>query len=628
MSGFGWVRRLVVLGFSVFAAVAFSASALATATNGYTASISTSDTVRAGDTTPGVTVYVKITNTSTGSGAYKVGSADAVFPPGFALTAASIATDATTGGANWRASISVDANSGNSTLRIRTTETSSNYLPACTTAPCKFVTAKVQLTSAPTTPGVKTVVTDAKTDGDHDGDGVLVPRSGPDPTVTVMPGPLASFSVRVDNQIDQGSGLPVKDQVAGTAFTLQATAFDKYGNVKTDYAGSNAVLGGNLDSSPSAPSGESTAPVYGAGGNKALAWGVGTGVGTAPVTAKKAVQTLRALTVTDGVVGTSDTFTVKPAAFALSFTAQPAEALVGTAVPSTPPGGIKVSASDPWGNTPSEPGSPASTVTVTAKSVTTGLDVAFSSGTSSKQPAAGLATFGDLTLAVPDLYVLQARLVADGQDVSGTSAQFRVIAPGTPCAGTSCSSQAGNDKQGALSNLTTSQGSLSGLFLNTAVGVSATPGCAGFTLLPGTTFTDVTIYGNVSIAKPTNIVTLYIPKATIQQAGYTSRSAQSFDACLGNKNFTYGPTGTDGLGWTTKSGALATVTDGRFWGLVPGCSKALDPTNPCVLLKTKEKDDLAEVIGRAAVTALGFKNSDVAIVVREPYPWDGLWGCC
>ena len=258
MGGFGWGKRLLAtLGVSLLVAAALSSSAFAAATNGYTASVTTSGTVRVGDTSPGVIVYVKITNTSTGSGAYKLGSANATFT-GFSLVAgsAAIVSAQTTGGANWKATIS-----GN-ILQIRTSESGSNYLPACTgLSSCKFVTAQVKLATAPITPGQKTVTTDAKTDGDHDGDGSPVPRSGSDPSVAVMPGPLASFKVLVANQIGQAPKPPVADQVAGAGFPVQATAFDKYGNVKTDYDGSGAVLSGNLGSSLRAPAGETTLPV-------------------------------------------------------------------------------------------------------------------------------------------------------------------------------------------------------------------------------------------------------------------------------------------------------------------------------------------------------------------------------
>jgi hypothetical protein len=106
---------------------------------------------------------------------------------------------------------------------------------------------------------------------------------------TVAPGPLDHFTI--------GN---IVDQVAGTAFNVTATAFDQFGNVKTDYAG-GATLSGDLNNAP-----DGTVPTYGAFG----AWT--SGVATASVTAFKA-ESGRTVTATDsGKTGTSNTFTVAP----------------------------------------------------------------------------------------------------------------------------------------------------------------------------------------------------------------------------------------------------------------------------------------------------------------------------
>jgi hypothetical protein len=384
----------------------------------------------------------------------------------------------------------------------------------------------------------------------------------------------------------------------------EITAYDPWSNVKTDYQGSKGDLEGL--GTPLLPGG----PVGVGAQNFNL------GVASVGVTDYKKETTQLTFSADGKASDPSSQFSVAAGTFSVTFTTQPGNALVGTAIPSAPSGqSILVTAEDTWGNRPYDK----STITqVSAPWVTL-------AGTTPGLTAGGVATFADLSIATPGTYRLNATLnaSADGQPsvVSLPSAEFTITAPGVACSGSSCTSQASNTKQGSLSNLTPQQGSLSGLFLNTSISVDTRSGCSGFTLVPGTTLTDVRVYGNVAGAKPTSTVTLVIPKATLQQSGYTQRSANSFDACLGNTSYVPGTPP-----WTTKSGASAQLIGGLFWGLVPKCSAALDPTNPCVVLKTKEKEDLAEVIGASAVASLGFRNSDVALVVKEPYPWDGRYG--
>ena len=84
--------------------------------------------------------------------------------------------------------------------------------------------------------------------------------AGTSNSFTVAPGPLDKFTIA-----------SIAGQIAGTAFTVTATAYDEWDNVKTDYEGGATVGGLN-----SAPSG--TPPTYGAFGDWA------SGVATASVT--------------------------------------------------------------------------------------------------------------------------------------------------------------------------------------------------------------------------------------------------------------------------------------------------------------------------------------------------------
>ena len=63
--------------------------------------------------------------------------------------------------------------------------------------------------------------------------------TGPDPdvvsdsnTFTVNPGPLGSFTIGT-----------ISNQTAGTPFSVTATAYDVYGNLKDDYAGGATLAG-------------------------------------------------------------------------------------------------------------------------------------------------------------------------------------------------------------------------------------------------------------------------------------------------------------------------------------------------------------------------------------------------
>ena len=115
---------------------------------------------------------------------------------------------------------------------------------------------------------------------------------------TVQPAALDRFI------LDPISSSPI----AGHAFTVTATAYDQYGNKKTDYTG-GATVSGNLGTSPGFPPAAGTDPSYGAFTNP---WSGGSN--SADVIAYKA-ETPGTITVSDGTpTGTSNPFTVQPAA--------------------------------------------------------------------------------------------------------------------------------------------------------------------------------------------------------------------------------------------------------------------------------------------------------------------------
>jgi hypothetical protein len=122
--------------------------------------------------------------------------------------------------------------------------------------------------------------------------------TGPDHPFTTL-GPLHHFAV----------ASIASPQTAGTAFSVQATAYDLGGNVLTDYPGSAAVVSGNLSSAPAGNcAGPMTAcpPSYGT-----QSWSLG--VGTISAVTAYVAEDNRTLTITDAsVTKTSGTFKVNP----------------------------------------------------------------------------------------------------------------------------------------------------------------------------------------------------------------------------------------------------------------------------------------------------------------------------
>src|SRR5207302_14504 len=124
---------------------------------------------------------------------------------------------------------------------------------------------------------------------------------------TVGPAALASFSWS-----------HINDQTAGSPFSATATAYDAYGNVKTDY-NNGAVVTSNLNGSPTGCAGPCTASVV-----FHNATHFSSGVAAIDATGYKA-ESGRNLTITDNTVtATSNNFAIKHAgASKLAFSVQP-----------------------------------------------------------------------------------------------------------------------------------------------------------------------------------------------------------------------------------------------------------------------------------------------------------------
>lgn len=419
--------------------------------------------------------------------------------------------------------------------------------------------------------------------------------------VTIVPGELGRLT------IDEISS----PQTAGARFLVTAHPFDRWGNAKWNYTGVPVLDGDLTAASKSPPLPSTTAPEYGTfdiGAN---------GLRTAWVTAKKA-EGNRHVTVTDSTSATavvtatsSPGFAVVHGALALAFAKQPGAAELGQQIPSTaPPAPITVLAEDAYGN----PGA-SETVRMTGPSVLAGT----MDGTTS---AAGEATYTNLSIATVGIYRLTAQLDSSPAAMA-TSDEFGIVNDLQRCDDVKlCLSTADNGKQTTASKITTSDLFQDIVFTTTFLPASASQCGAGFVLVPGTETSDVSIQsGNVDVAKPEFLITLIIRKQTLQAAGYTQRSAASFDACAGA---TWIDQSTMPVPWTTKSGEPATLAgDGFYWGIAADCSSLPTTTiNPCVALKTKNASQLVALVG-ALPDGVSFKSGDLALVVRERFGWDG-----
>jgi archaellum component FlaF (FlaF/FlaG flagellin family) len=291
-------RRLAALGGVAVVAAVLAMPAFG-ATGSYAAT--SSSTVGAGTTeatssTP-ASLTVTLTNRSSSSSSYKLGSANITFPgcvtspcaAGFALQQGTMppADIIKTGGANWSAKVV-----GN-VVQIRTPETSSNYL-----APGKSLTVTVKATAAPTKTGQYALTTVAKDDGDYDGSTLTATGSA---SIKVTPGPLNSFAWTRQADAAQKAGVQVTSGGSATV-SGEITAYDVYSNVDTDYVGSHGTLSG-LGTAPSGrgPDGMASPPAF------------GLGVASVSVTGYKA-ETTHLTFVADAkpAVSTSPDFTVAP----------------------------------------------------------------------------------------------------------------------------------------------------------------------------------------------------------------------------------------------------------------------------------------------------------------------------
>lgn len=306
------MRRFVLLLIVAAGAVALAGSSVTHADTGdfYAASLS------AGSYPAGSTATFTITNSPASTN--PLGSAT------IAITGFTPTTVSATGpsGKTWTAAV----NAGVIELKAATNTTTD------TLAPGESVTVTSDI---PTTPGSYSTTTAAYNSND-----LTAPtdaNSGSDPTLTVTPGPVDHFV---------WTSQPSSPQKAGGSFPAAVTAYDAFGNVKTDYDWSSQAQFSGLSG---APNGTPANPVYAA--DTTTNPGVATGFtdfktepgplpgGGTAITVKDSVHT--------SIQATSDRFVVDPAAlgsFAWTLPAMPPNPKAGT------PFNASATAKDLYGN--------------------------------------------------------------------------------------------------------------------------------------------------------------------------------------------------------------------------------------------------------------------------------------
>jgi len=418
---------------------------------------------------------------------------------------------------------------------------------------------------------------------------------------------------------------------AGVNLALTLTAKDGSDRTVRNYDGAKCLT---FSGPPDSPNG--TPPSYPAQG--ACAAGLKS-VAFANGIASPAVKAFRAgsnsLTATDPAIpfsGSSATFTVKAGpASTLTLTAAPIDTKVGTPIYSacvpdptnvkpcasttqTPASSaVAVSQVDAWGNISSDK--------VTIGSVQVSPD------------ASGIASFGDaLTISQVGPATVRASTSAT-TFVDATPIQ--IVYDLKACDAGSCKNSVDNGQknvQRAVNTITTGGDFYTGttnVILTTSF-FDTTPfqGECGVSTFIGMG-TEAKLEGTgVGSTAPTTTMLLLIPKKSLLAFGVSARSAASFQVCLGADRL---DGGTDP--WIAKNAAgvlVPAVLDGTtYWGNAADCSAfTAGSSNPCAALNTKNVGDVQAYFTSIGDTATAASipslmgNSDLAVIVRQSYPWD------
>ncbi|MEO8108151.1 MAG: YDG domain-containing protein [Actinomycetes bacterium] len=345
---------------------------------------------------------------------------------------------------------------------------------------------------------------------------------------------------------------------------------------------------------------------------------------------------------------------------AISFTAQPIDTQVSTPIYSfcAPPASgtlpcataptsspVTVTALDAFSNLagPGSPGADSSNTVITVTIKETGQTATLGTAPTSS----GVASFGN-SLVIGATRATTTLAASTSPSLNATSTSFQVVSDLAACDGTTCDSLA---KVGGTGFIQKSYGRIKttddfyvpgtqNVILTTQFSGFEQGTCANPSKTLGQT-SEVRVQGTgVTPTTPEFSVTLIYPKDTIKKAGLTARNADSYDVCLGA---TWLDTSSGPTAWKAKNlstgalqNAVAESSGSKvYWGWVPMCSalsSAQYAKNPCIILRTKQAATLkAELVTKqgmstAEFNAIGATDSDIMIVVRKPWPWDGKFG--
>jgi hypothetical protein len=262
--------------------------------------------------------------------------------------------------------------------------------------------------------------------------------------------------------------------------------------------------------------------------------------------------------------------------------------------------------------------------------------------------AGGVASFDDPShqLVIGSVGDTRLKAIATSGYAGGTapnvtSDAFLVASQLKACQGTVCTNQTGNSTTktyGQIVGQVNFYGQDTNVLFTTALTSAADTSsrCGSNSTIGSSVEQRVSGYG-VQIPVPAETQVIVIPISTLQAAGIASRNAAAFSVCLGAVNLNsrfdestpwkaQGPNGTliDAVGRSDSPGTPGALF--RYWGVPAACgTPGLSPTDPCIALKTKNANELKGVLGLSSVSSF-FSNSDIAIVIREPFPWDGKGG--
>ena len=343
----------------------------------------------------------------------------------------------------------------------------------------------------------------------------------------------------------------------------------------------------------------------------------------------------------------------------LQFTAQPIDTKTGQPIyNSCAPGGtpcatsslpVQVTARDHYGNFagPGSPGADGTTATINVVIKKDSSGGAILGPTGGTPTSNGVASFGG-NLVVAGTFIGHTTLYAftTSPATNKTSDDFRIVNDLAPCRAAVCKNSIGNGGNNKtlqyLYGQINSNGTYAATTLTTQfVGVNQVDARCGsnHTINSGV---ELRASGSDVNTTSTGYMLLIIPKDTLKADGVVSRGTPSFNVCLGTLYLgdgTPGSYGSQHAKWNTLSGLASerqdtTALDGdtyyRYWGAPANCgARGLTPTDPCISLRTKQKADITALINQGLLSAgadTNMHDSDLAIVIKKPSPWDGKGG--